>query len=198
MPTIAGSSNGRTDGFGPSNRGSIPCPATMILATHAIVGAGAAQIFSTNPVTAFAIGFVGHFLLDAIPHWHYPLASANRDVEGRIQSMPMGRKFIADLIRIGLDCLIGFILVIILFLSLQGGETTGVIPLTILLTGAFGGILPDALQFAYLKIRKEPLISLQKFHLFIHSKKDLDNRPFLGITSQALVIIIVIALVAVT
>jgi hypothetical protein len=39
----------------------------MILTTHAVVGAALASFVPSHPVTAFAMGFASHFVLDAIP-----------------------------------------------------------------------------------------------------------------------------------
>jgi hypothetical protein len=76
-------------------------------------------------------------------------------------------RIIYDLLRIGFDVLLGFVLAFLLFhphtYTLQ----------IITLVGALGGILPDPLQFVYFKFRHEPLISLQKFHLWIHSKNEI-------------------------
>ena len=53
----------------------------MILSTHAIVGAAIASFLPSHPTTAFVLGFGSHFVLDAIPHWDYPIKSASVDPE---------------------------------------------------------------------------------------------------------------------
>ena len=58
--------------------------------------------------------------------------------------------------------------------------------------GAIAGMLPDALQFAYFKWRHEPLVSLQKFHNWVHPKLSLHNKPFIGVLSQAIVILLIV------
>src|SRR5260370_42631939 len=51
----------------------------MILSTPAIVGAAIASFLPSHPTTAFVLGFASHFVLDAIPHWDYPIRSAAAD-----------------------------------------------------------------------------------------------------------------------
>jgi len=156
----------------------------MILLTHAIVGAAAGRLVS-NPLLSFALGFVSHFIIDAIPHWGYPLASVVSDEKSLIKKdMALNRKFIKDLILIGFDFSLGIILAIFIFQGRAGFINTS-IPL---IMGALGGVLPDALQFAYLKIRREPLITLEKIHLAVHTKEDYTTLSY-GILSQIFVII---------
>jgi hypothetical protein len=167
----------------------------MILATHAIVGAALGRLIP-YPWGAFLVGFASHFAIDAIPHWQYRLASmVHRDgpMENDMVIHPapfftlkwclVNRKFIGDLARTGLDFAAGMVLSILLF---QGTNNLANISIP-LIAGAVGGVLPDALQFAYFKIRREPLTTLQKIHLWAHAKRDFTMFPY-GIASQALVI----------
>lgn len=136
----------------------------MTLASHAVIGAAAAGMVAHEPVLGLFFGFSSHFLADAIPHWDYHLESLRRNKERLLDSdMELGTPFLRDLFRIGCDMLLGFVLVWALF------RPDAFIFLSLML-GAFGGILPDALQFAYFKIRREPLVSLQKFHMWIHAR----------------------------
>lgn len=63
------------------------------------------------------------------------------------------------------------------------------------LVGAVFAIIPDPLQFVYMKYRHEPLISLQRFHLFMHARTRLNDRPLLGVGSQ-IALIAVMALLS--
>jgi hypothetical protein len=47
----------------------------LTLTTHAIVGAAIASVIPAHPFFAIAAAFASHFLLDAIPHWDYPIRS---------------------------------------------------------------------------------------------------------------------------
>ncbi|MCC6290988.1 hypothetical protein IT398_02895 [Candidatus Nomurabacteria bacterium] len=151
----------------------------MILVTHAVVGGAIGQVIG-NPSLAFSAGFLSHFILDAIPHWDYPLGAkigAALDVDMNISS----KYFKHDIAKITLDILIGFIFVYIFQLSFWA---------------AAGAIFPDFLQFAYFKLRWRPLRWLQSFHIWIHSDLRLDSRPVFGPLLQILLIIAVIAIIS--
>ena len=66
--------------------------------------------------------------------------------------------------------------------------------------GELTEVVPDALQFAYSRWKHQPLVSLQKFHHSVHTKRRLREHPMLGITSQiffiAAVVVAVQALIA--
>src|SRR3989344_5616837 len=144
----------------------------MTLSAHAIVGASIASIIPSHPVLGFVTGFASHFLLDAIPHWDYFLFSRKEDNDDEMNNdMIMNKYLILDLLRVSSDAIIGVIIVLFLF----GISDRHLIWAPLL--GMIGGMAPDALQFVYFKWRHEPMISLQRFHLWIHSKKRLDNRP---------------------
>lgn len=143
----------------------------MILATHAIVGAAAGRLFN-NPLLSFTAGFASHFVIDAIPHSEYKLSSKVNDPHDYlVDDMVMDHRFVGDIIKIGLDCIGGFILALFIF---QGGLGYNAATISIL-AGALGGVFPDFLQFAYFKFKHQPLISIQKFHHFVHTKKRLQG-----------------------
>jgi hypothetical protein len=151
----------------------------MILTTHAIIGAAAGRL-TGNPWLAFVIGFASHFVADAVPHSQYHLASLVH-LDGPMEdNMVLNKKFIGDLLLTGMDFTAGIILTLFFFHG-AGGITAISTPA---LAGALGGVLPDVLQFAYFKIRREPLVALQKFHLWIHANKELPVFPY-GLVSQA-------------
>ena len=159
----------------------------MILTTHAIVGAAVGRLV-LNPYESFALGFISHFLIDAIPHWAYPLASLIRDEKDPLKKdMILDRRFIRDLILVIIDFCSGVSLDIFVF---QGAISFINFSLP-LLAGALGGVLPDALQFAYFKIRREPLITLQKLHIRVNGKEDIFALPY-GLLSQIILIIAVV------
>ena len=158
----------------------------MTLTTHYIVGVATARLFSFNPVVAFLAAFVSHFLIDAIPHWDYHLKSAKTNLENPLESdMLINRDFIFDFGKIAFDAILGALLSFIIFQPSDGAETQ------ILIFGVVGGILPDPLQFLYYKFRHEPLISLQKFHLWIHTKRKLENK-LTGIFLQFLLVLVIV------
>ena len=162
----------------------------MTLTTHAVVGAALATAVPTHPVLAFGLGFCSHFLLDAIPHWDYSTNSFEEDKENPMNNdMKIGKSFLFDLCKISLDFLLGFVLTF-LFFGRLGNFSLDVT----LFSGALGAVLPDALQFLYFKWRHEPAISIQKFYLWIHSKKELKDEPLIGISSQIVFVALIVLL----
>lgn len=162
----------------------------MTLTTHTIVGSVVAAFFPTHPEIGFVAAFTSHFVLDAIPHWDYSLKASVIDENNPINSdIALDKRFAKDLINIGLDILIGLIASIYILMFI------GKFSIPILIAGALGGIVPDALQLVYMKFRHEPLASLQKFHIWIQRDERLRYRPFIGIISQIAIITLVISLV---
>src|ERR1700758_4501628 len=85
----------------------------MILSTHAMVGGAIASLFPSDPILAVAAGFASHFVIDAIPHWDYPLRSIS--VGKGADNRRLNRAVIIDLICIGIDACAGLALAIWLF-----------------------------------------------------------------------------------
>ncbi|MBI4225251.1 MAG: hypothetical protein HY617_02885 [Candidatus Sungbacteria bacterium] len=163
----------------------------MILTTHAVIGAAAASMVPEHPVLAFGVAFASHFAFDAIPHWHYPVASIIKDKKNPMNNdMVVGKHFIADVAVIGFDALLG------IGISLAAFAYFLHVPYLLILIGALGGILPDPLQFVYWKFRRQPVKSLQRLHRLVHAKTDLDNRPLSGVTSQVCLILAAISVTA--
>lgn len=155
----------------------------MTLGTHAVVGGAVAAIFPSHPIIAFVAGFASHFILDAIPHWDYKLLSKYSNPDSIKTGMDF--YFLLDLLRVGSDAFIGFILLFIFW-------NTDLITLwQVVLLGAIGGMLPDFLQFVYMRFPHQPMIAVQKFHNFMHAEYRLDKRPLIGVTTQIIVMIAV-------
>src|ERR1700676_3562729 len=90
----------------------------MILSTHAIVGAAIASFLPSHPAAAFVLGFASHFILDAIPHWDYPIRSTS--VNPNIGApMTFDRALLQDVITIGSDGLLGILAALLLFASAE-------------------------------------------------------------------------------
>ena len=164
----------------------------MILATHSIIGAGLASFFPDNPGIAFSAAFASHFALDAIPHWEYKTLSRTKNEANRLdEDIKFGKNFFIDLRKIFLDTAIGATLAVLIFHYYFGAS------LPLVLIGITGGLLPDALQFVYFKIRKEPLILLQKGHLKAHNNNENLSKKFpkIGFFLQVLLNVCFILLV---
>ncbi|WFU69243.1 hypothetical protein [Bradyrhizobium sp. CB2312] len=145
----------------------------MILTTHAIVGGAIASLMPSHPVVAFVAGFASHFAIDAIPHWDYPLRSIALGTEGR-NRVTMSAARLRDVAVVGLDGFVGFFLTLLIFKT--ENNTAAIV------AGAAGGMLPDPLQFLYTLYPREPLLTLQSFHVNIHTKRRLGR--IVGIGSQ--------------
>ena len=160
----------------------------MILATHAIAGVAAAEFFPSNPIVAFIAAFLGHFVLDAIPHWNYTIKSHEENPDDPLNGkVRFGKDLIVDLFKIFIDLSSGIALA---FLFFSKGTYQNE---TIVLLGAFGGMLPDALQFAYWIFKIEPLKSLQKFHVWVHHKTERRLSAIWGIPFQIVIVVTIIA-----
>lgn len=141
-----------------------------------------------HPALAFCAGFCSHFLLDAIPHWDYPLGSSTKHAtEDPLKGdFIIGKAFVFDLIKIGIDFLIG--LSIVFFFVFNSDYNFISFLSSSILWGALGGMVPDFLQFAYYKIKKEPLTTLQRFHLFMHTDIRLKDWHVVGPLLQIILI----------
>jgi len=159
----------------------------MILCTHAIVGGAVASLFPSHPTLVAFAGFASHFVLDAVPHWDYPLQAVSIGADADNRDLRLDRRLIYDLMLIGFDACAGLAIAIWLFAT---PATIGAIAL-----GGFMAMLPDALQFAHSLYPREPLKSLQRFHQWIHSNRKLSWPA--GVSSQALFAAIVSAIVIV-
>lgn len=149
----------------------------LTLTTHAIVGAAIAGMMPNHPAAGIALAFSSHFLLDAVPHWDYPIRSAS--LQPKLAApMKYDITLWRDAIAIGLDASLGLTLALLLFAGRQN--------LVLVLCGVAAGLLPDVLQFAWMRWPHEPLNSLQRFHQWIHTCHTLEKRPVLGLTSQFL------------
>lgn len=158
----------------------------MTLGTHAVAGAFVGALASQSLPAAAVAAFASHFFLDSIPHWDYAILSLQKDAGNELNN-DMGANrylFMLDLMRTGADAGLGLLITLAVFSQASTTVLVGA------LVGAVFGALPDALQFVYWKFRHEPLISLQRFHLYMHAKTDLNNEPVVGILSQLVVVLL--------
>jgi hypothetical protein len=157
----------------------------LTLTTHAVVGGAIVSLMPSFPMLGLCLAFASHFLLDAIPHLDYPIRSASVDPKIGAR-MRFDRALLIDTVTIGADAVLGIVLAVALFAAQAN--------LLLVACGAGAAILPDALQFAYLRFRREPLASLQRFHCWIHTSNRMKRQPILGVVSQvAFVAVLVMA-----
>lgn len=138
----------------------------MILSTHSVIGASFAGLLATDPALAFTVGLTSHYLLDAIPHWEYELASKTNDDELDFKFGTTG--FFSDISKIFLDLILGLAISYYLFVTLAGFSWL------VVLAGIVGGVLPDFFQFFYAEHKIKLLAVTQKIHDFFHT----EDRPY--------------------
>jgi hypothetical protein len=157
----------------------------MTLATHAIVGAMVAEFTPRYPVLGFILGFLSHLMIDSLPHYDYSLSSGVHvsDKDFRKYDLVLGRNFLSDLISMGIDCVGGFVIALALFSGTKWS-------MGIAMIGAFGGVLPDFLQFVYFKTHAKVLTALQRFHSALQKNNAFEKRPLPGLAIQIFTILI--------
>ena len=164
----------------------------MTLTTHIIVAGAVAAPFLHNPPLAFAVGLASHYALDAIPHWDWELGSLPQsdpqNKDAKEEMVVQHNKIVRDLIRVTLDVFIG--LLVLFAIGILGGGISSPAIFIGLGAVAFGGILPDALQFVYFVMwRKQPMTTIQWFHDFFHARTKIPRRQMaLGLAYQAMLI----------
>jgi len=157
----------------------------MILTTHAIVGAAVGRLFPFNPIIAFLAGFVSHFVIDAIPHWHYKVESIESEPKSSERAFLINKRLVFDFFVIGLDLLIGLYLAMEIF---DRGDYSNYS----VFAGALGGIFPDGLVFLSLIWRTKILLLFRKFHRFVHARWNINKSFVLGPLSQLVFIVIAV------
>jgi len=130
-----------------------------------------------------------HYAMDSVPHNHYNHDNFIIKETKSIASLVHNTKAVYQLLMIIFDFFIGTFLAVLIFS--RDWHT-----LLITLLGIAGGVLPDFLQFLYFKYRKEPFVSLIKFHGKFESKRNLDHEPIKGALIQIVTttIIVIISL----
>lgn len=102
----------------------------MIATSHLFLGAAIGTLVP-DPLIAFGLGLMSHFLLDAIPHFEPGLVLRKRSADGKIAE-EMGR---VEYRLAWLDMIIGTVMTLLVWRT-SGSQLS-------VLTGALGAILPD-------------------------------------------------------
>jgi len=139
-----------------------------------------------HPALAFVSGMASHFAIDAIPHWDYPLRAISvRPNSG--SALKLNWLLCRDLGLIALDACVGLAIAVWLY-------ATPTAEISVLL-GALGAMLPDPLQLAHRLYPREPLRTLQRFHVWIHTNRKL--RWPIGVSSQLSFIVLIVLIFAI-
>jgi len=162
----------------------------MILSVHAVFGAAVASMVPNHPVAGFALGFVSHFVLDAIPHKDYNLISVEPDINMKprlIDTIYKKFRLVRDITLVSFDALFGLALAFMFFFNYEHPW--------VFMIGALGSLLPDFLTFLYIFIRHKPLSLFCDFHVsLIHSKIILKLNQTMGIFVQFCTLAVLIAI----
>lgn len=153
----------------------------MILIPHEIVGAAITNIFPDHPVFGFSLALASHYALDMIPHSDYDIGGFIDTDAKTVKSIFRNTKAYFDMIFVGFDIFLGGLLSFLFFVR---DEKT----LYLTLLGIIAGILPDFLQFVYLKWKVQPWIFFQKIHDMFHSPNKMKENIVLGYVLQVLTV----------
>jgi hypothetical protein len=96
------------------------------------------------------------------------------------------RALLTDVVVIGSDGLLGILGALLLFAWSDG--------LWSILLGAFGAMLPDPLHTIHAHFPREPLRTLQRFHRWIHTDKEIKKDIILGVGSQIMLVAVMVGL----
>lgn len=172
----------------PDSRPEINYRKSMILSTHAVVGGAIASLLPSHPELAITAAFASHFVIDAIPHWDYPLRSIVVG-PGQKTKLAISKPLLRDIVVIAMDGCVGLVLALALFAPPATLSTVALC--------AIAAMLPDPLQFAHSLYPREPLKTLQRFHRWMHTRRQL-KWP-IGVASQiALVAAVATATLAIS
>lgn len=142
-----------------------------------------------NPAAAFAVGLASHYVVDAIPHWDWPLKSLEKKPEEGHFASSVNFSFGAisiDMLRLAMDTSMGIIALAAVYM-IAGGSWS----LVALVAAAFGGVLPDGLQFLFFASRSRALAYHQHFHDLIHTEIKIPHTQYVrGVLLQAPVFLI--------
>jgi hypothetical protein len=144
----------------------------MFLSVHTCAGAVIGR-FSPNPIVAFCLGFLSHFLLDAIPHGDLKVYDSYRS--GKILRRMVAIFFLDGIFSIYTATLV-----------LMGNNRFG--DEMCIAAGIFGSVLPDLFVMFYeitkIKILKKFHVLHFKVHRLIAGKREV---PYIfGIAYQVI------------
>jgi len=147
----------------------------MTLTTHATLGAVIGH-GTGNPLLAFVLAFISHFLIDMVPHGDTGLADNYKIHKRR-------RKTALAYVTVDAVVAIVFVLLIVNTRSLGSLET--------FTWGIIGGVLPDLIVGVY-EITKTPLLRwFNRLHFFFHdffTKKRGDVPLYYALLAQVVLI----------
>ena len=125
----------------------------MTITTHATIGAVIGQA-TGNPVLAFVIGFLSHFLIDIIPHGDTGLAD-NFRIYKKQRKQAVAYSIVDGIIAI--------------FFVLLLANVKDIGQMSLFSWGIVGAVLPDLLVGLYLITKTKYLRSFNRLHFYFHN-----------------------------
>jgi hypothetical protein len=107
---------------------------------------GDSKPYARSPIVRINPGLCEPLFLGCSPHWDYPIRSSSINPAAAARMKYDGALF-ADLFTIGGDAALGIVVAVIFF------NAQTLTSYLLALGGACAGMLPDALQFAYIVFR---------------------------------------------
>jgi hypothetical protein len=148
----------------------------MLLSVHVLAGSTIALAIG-NPVLSAPICFATHFILDALPHWNYPIPKKHT------HSLKVYYKYF------GPDLILTVVVEILLLIKFKQFWY-------LIIWGSFWAILPDYLTlYKY----KKPYKTLLKAYFTFHDKLQFEVDKASGIAIQSLTVgVLLLILVAIS
>jgi hypothetical protein len=146
----------------------------MLLTVHAATGALIGQQIN-NPILAFALGFVSHFILDMIPHGDQDwIDEYKSDQKAKV------RKIISI---VALDAIVLVILLVSRYFYYENSITSSLS----ITSGILGSLLPDFLVVCH-ELSDKLFKNFYRFHFIIHDLiKVKQPTTFQGVAFQVII-----------
>jgi hypothetical protein len=171
----------------------------MTISAHLIVtSAVTAKLVSRPPtfmnsLAIFLIAFLGHYVLDLIPHWDYRLSSIHRVPSGderqkrKFAFIINRRAIFTDAAKILVDGLLGLLFVVLIL----GWPNSWARFWTLILV-IIGGLLPDFIEIFYIIWRRRESHLPHTLHSRIQAERRFDRSPLKGVILQIITIVIIV------
>lgn len=141
----------------------------MYLTAHAAVGAAAAAALTADPIVAFGVGWLSHYIVDFIPHGDEPAGEWTKK----------GNEVRRYLLLSGID---GLVLAAVYAVQVRSHGFSW-----ILLTAVAGSTVPDVFWGLEKLFRRKLFGPLRRLHYAVHNRLHVMLPTWLGLLVQAAV-----------
>lgn len=144
----------------------------MFLTPHAAVGAAIAMAVTGDPVAAFGVGWLSHYLADSVPHGDERLATW----------VSQGNEVKRLLAITTIDAVIWIVILTYVFLSVGFSW--------VILSAVVGSAVPDVMWGLEKVMKRELFGPLRKFHGWNHNFFKVDLPLWTGLVGQGIVTVV--------